>query len=80
MILWEKTSNNFEQKLIDALILEKKITLLADESTDVCIVWDMKFQNTIQDHYLGIINVEKTESHYLTETTKPLNHFFKPRV
>lgn len=30
-----------------------------------------KFQNTIQDHYLGIINVEKTESYYLTETIKP---------
>lgn len=27
-----------------------------------------KFQNTIQDHYIGIINVEKTESYYLTET------------
>lgn len=39
-----------------------------------------KFENTIQDHYLGIINVEKTESYYLTETIKPLNHFFKPRV
>lgn len=43
------TSNNFKQKLIDSLILEKKITLLADESTDVCIVWEME----VSEYYPG---------------------------
>lgn len=48
-IMEKKTSNNFEQKLIDSLILEKKITLLADESTDVCIVWEME----VSEYYPG---------------------------
>lgn len=43
------TSNNFKQKLIDSLILEKKITLLADKSTDVCIVWEME----VSEYYPG---------------------------